>query len=130
MKPTCQNYKKIWQVSAFTSESWLKTKCVKKLGMTDRPNAMKKNWVCKVLPTYWIPAEWHVRLKSSTMTESLLYGRLPLTQARADLNIKNDGLHLMRLTMYSFLSSFLRAVLEATWQRKVEVSLPPLPITK
>ena len=34
--------KNIWQVSAFISESWLKTKCVKKLGMTDRPNVIKK----------------------------------------------------------------------------------------
>ena len=32
--------------------------------------------ICRVLPTHRIPAESHVRLKSSTMTEALSYGRL------------------------------------------------------
>ena len=72
-----------------------------------------KSWVCKVLPTHRIPAELHVRLKSSTMTEFLSYGRLPLMQVRADLNIKNDSLHLIKLTTSSYLSPFLIAVLEA-----------------
>ena len=57
--------------------------------MTDRPNVIKKN----VLPTHGIPVELHVKLKSYIMTESLPYGRLPLIQVRADLNIRNDSLH-------------------------------------
>ena len=72
-----------------------------------------KSWVCKVLPTHRRPAELHVRLKSSTMTEFLSYGQLPLMQVRADLSIKNDSLHLIKLTTSSYLSPFLIAILEA-----------------
>ena len=32
----------LWQVSGFTSESSLKIKCVEKLGMTGKPNILKK----------------------------------------------------------------------------------------
>ena len=78
--------------------------------MTGRP---KNAWVCKVLPTHWIPAESHVSLKSFTMTESLSYGRLPLMQVRAYINIKNDSLHVIKLTTSSYLSSLLRAIDDA-----------------
>ena len=45
---------------------------------TERNYKEKRNAsVCKVVPTHQIPVESHVRLKSSTMTESLSYGRLP-----------------------------------------------------
>ena len=50
-----------------------------KIGNDSRPKKrIKKNnaWVCKVLPTQRIPAESHIRLKSSTMTEALSYGQL------------------------------------------------------
>ena len=64
------------------------------------------------------------------MTKSLSYGRNPLMQVRADLNIKNDSLHLIRLTTSSYLSSFLRAILEAKWRWKVEVSVLSPPVTE
>ena len=51
-------------------------------------------------------------------------------QVRADLNIKNDSLHLIRLTTSSYLSSFLRAILEAKWRWKVEVSVLSPPVTE
>ena len=82
-----------------------------KLGMTYRPNVIKKRknnaWVCKVLPIHWTPIESHVRPKSSTLTESLSNGRLPLMQLRADLIIKNDSLHMIKLTTSSYLWPFL-----------------------
>ena len=79
--------------------------------MTYRPNVIKKRknnaWVCKVLPIHWTPIESHVRPKSSTLTESLSNGRLPLMQLRADLIIKNDSLHMIKLTTSSYLWPFL-----------------------
>ena len=90
-------------------------KISEKIGNDSQTNKThKKNhaYVCKVLPTHRIPAESHVRLKSSTMTEALPYGRLPLMQVRANFNIKNDSLNLIKLTTFSYLSSFLRAILE------------------
>ena len=47
------------------------------------------------------------------MTESLSYGRLPLMQVRADIDIKNDSLHVIKLTTSSYLSSLLRAIDDA-----------------
>ena len=91
-------------------------KMCEKIGNDSRPKKRIKinnAWVFKVLLTNRIPAESHIRLKSSTMTEALSYGRLPLQQVRADLDIKNDSFHLIKLTMSSYLSSFLRAILEA-----------------
>ena len=63
----------------------------------------------KVLSTQRIPAESHGRLKSFTMTESLSYGRLLIMQVRADFNIKNDSLHLIKLTTSSYLLIFFES---------------------
>ena len=74
-------------------------KCTKKFGMTHRPQKPIKNnaWLCKALTNHQIPAESNVRVKSSTMTESLSYGRLPIMQVRSDLIIKSESLHLIKL---------------------------------
>ena len=100
--------------------------------MTDRPNVIKKNaWVCKVLPTHRIPAESHVRLKSSsTMPEFLSLWTTSPYASESRFQYQKWQFALDKIDNVFTSLVFFRAILEARWRWKVEVSVPSPPATE
>ena len=56
-----------------------------------------------------------LREKSSIVTDSLSNGRLTLMHIKADFKIRNESLHLIKESTFSYLSSVLDAIFVAIY---------------
>ena len=116
---------------AFTSKSWLKAKCVKKLGMTDRPNVMKKQCLSMQSLTYSSNTIWITR-KAKTIHHNrifVIWATSPYaSQSRSQYQKWQFGPDKIDNVFISLV--FLGAILEARWRWKVEDSVPSSPVTE
>ena len=76
-------------------------------------NEIKKN--LQIFERVYNRAASKLREKSSIVIDSLSNGRLPLMHIKADFKIRNESLHLIKESTFSYLSSVLDAIFVAIY---------------
>ena len=118
--------------SAFFSEPWLRTKCVKKLGMTHRlKKRIKKQCLGMQSFTYSPNTSW-ITCKAKTIHHDrsfVIWTTSPYaSENRSQYQKWQFAPDKIDNVFVSLI--FLRAILEARWRRKVEVSVPSPAVTE